>query len=479
MGIVFVLCAACGGPSSSSDDDDDDQHDARPADAQTACAAGATEACYDGATGTENVGPCHGGIRTCGPQGSWGPCNGEQIPLSEGCSDGVDNNCNGTTDESLDEDGDGFTACAGDCCDAIGAGCANPERVGPGAIEVDGNKVDDDCDGTVDNSVAELPCDSALASNSSNALDYAMAMDLCHFTTETDLRWGVISARFTLPDGTGAPDANQRSIRGEFGLTDTQRGDSLILMSTGAAAATGHSNPSPSTWQSTSHGTSSDYPADWYAANSNILPNAPGCPAPLDSGANDAVMLELRVRVPANAQSFSLRTNFMSAEFPEWVCTAFNDFFVVLLDSGWSGTPANPPDKNLAIYVNPQGQHYPVGVNLAFGNTGLFTICQNGPTGCGGSVPGNITTCTNLGGLNGTGLEAFTTGLSCGSSPNDRVGGGTGWLTTSGNVVGGEVITLRIAVWDTSDGLFDSAALVDGFQWSLNPSEPGTVIGFN
>jgi hypothetical protein len=471
---MAALCAACSGGSGDGDDDDTPA-DAR-IDAETDCTPGTTEECYDGAQGTENVGLCHPGIRQCQQTGVWGLCNGQVTPIPEVCADGFDNDCNGTADDSPDDDLDGFTICQGDCCDSKAAGCLSPERVGPGAIEVNGNELDDDCDGAVDNEAQEILCDSGLVSNSNSALDYAQALDLCKFTTETDPRWGVISARFALPDGTGAPDLDQRSIRGEFGLIEPQRGEKLIVISTANAAATGHTNPSPSNWQSTSHGTSSDYPADWFTANGGTIPNAPGCPNPIGQSANDAVMLELRVRAPANAQSFSLRINFMSAEFPEWVCSSFNDFFVVLLDSMWAGQPANPTDKNLAFYVDPQTNRWPVGVNLAHGNTGLFTVCQNGPIGCNGASPSTISTCTQQGSLIGTGFEVPTNGFSCRTGePRDNTGGGTGWLTTSGNVIGGEIITLRIAIWDQSDTAFDSAAIIDGFQWSLNPSEPGTI----
>ena len=55
-------------------------------------------------------------------------------------------------------------------------------------------------------------------------------------------------------------------------------------------------------------------------------------------------------------------------------------------------------------------------------------------------------------------------------------GGGTGWLTTSGNVQPGEIMTLRIAIWDTSDDALDSMAVIDNFKWSAEASMPGTVI---
>jgi hypothetical protein len=304
-------------------------------------------------------------------------------------------------------------------------------------------------------------------------MDYARAIDLCQESLSA-AQWGVVSARFLKADGTGAPLPEQRAIRPGFGSTNVQLGSQLAVISTANAATPSQTNPDYSPFQSTDHFASSGYPSDWFTANGNALPNAPGCPPPLADGANDPVELELKIRVPTNAESFSLKTNFMSAEFPEYVCTEYNDFFVVLLDSGFSGTPANPTDKNLAFYKDASEQIYPVGVNLAFGNTGLFTVCQNGPTGCDGFPPvsGTINTCAGNGDLAGTGFDLADAGC----SGSDQVGGGTGWLTTSGNVVPGEQITLRIAIWDTSDGVFDSAALIDAFQWSLDPSDPGTVI---
>jgi hypothetical protein len=49
-------------------------------------------------------------------------------------------------------------------------------------------------------------------------------------------------------------------------------------------------------------------------------------------------------------------------------------------------------------------------------------------------------------------------------------------LQTSGNVVPGETIKLRIAIWDTSDHILDSIAAIDAFTWSVDLAQPGTVI---
>ncbi len=377
-----------------------------------------------------------------------------------------------------DPDGDGFTAAQGDCCETTSQ-CSSPNLVNPGAYDVPGNGVDDDCDGKVDES--EGPCDMGLASNSSTAMDYAKAIELCQTTTMNDKTWGVIDAKFVLADETGSPDPSQHSIRSAFGSTTVRAGQSFAVLSTGVAAASGQSNPSFVAFQpGTEFLATSNFPSDWYAANNMTLPNAPGCPAPISifgsPSAFDPVMLELTIRVPTNAKSFTMGVNFMSSEYPEWVCSMYNDFFVVLLDSTYTGTPANPMDKNLAFYTSPSMQIYPVGVNLAYGDTGLFQQCKNGPTGCAsGATAGMITTCKSTTELAGTGMDTTASGGSaCGT--NNLVGGGTSWLQTSGNVVGGEVIKLRIALWDTGDDQLDSLAIIDNFQWQLGASQPGTVI---
>jgi hypothetical protein len=66
-----------------------------------ACAAGETVPCYNGPTGTENVGVCTGGITTCVEDGSgFGPCVGEVLPLAEDCNTASDDNCNGVSNET-------------------------------------------------------------------------------------------------------------------------------------------------------------------------------------------------------------------------------------------------------------------------------------------------------------------------------------------------------------------------------------------
>ncbi|MBI5874271.1 MAG: C39 family peptidase [Deltaproteobacteria bacterium] len=63
------------------------------------CTAGQTQACsYSGPAGTENVGICRAGSKTC-QGGYWASCQGEVLPQQEVCGDGLDNNCDGQIDE--------------------------------------------------------------------------------------------------------------------------------------------------------------------------------------------------------------------------------------------------------------------------------------------------------------------------------------------------------------------------------------------
>lgn len=81
---------------------------------QVTCSGGQTQPCYTGPSGTQNVGPCHGGTQTCAADGSsWGPCVGEVTPGNEAaqCMNTVDDNCNGLVDCN-----DPFCAPAAACC---------------------------------------------------------------------------------------------------------------------------------------------------------------------------------------------------------------------------------------------------------------------------------------------------------------------------------------------------------------------------
>ncbi len=325
-------------------------------------------------------------------------------------------------------------------------------------------------------------------------------MGICRTTTVTpptkqQKTWGLIDAKLLRADGsafTGAT-STQASIRTAFGTNITPLdGTSLVVLSSGLAADATQTLPGPNGGAPASDNVSNKLAntvnietcsnslciKDWFnTANpplkaAKALPVAPNCgsgTAGSPATARDSVMLVLTLRAPTNAKAFSFNSFFFSAEYPEYVCTQYNDQYVALVDTP-AGTPspiANPVDKNLMTYTS-ANKKWPIGINVA-GGTDLFSVCKaNGGTSdtCWDTSvsPQSCQLGENL--LAGTGFGKPTTGC--------NVGGGTFWLTTAGNVIPGELVTIRIVVWDVGDDEFDSATLIDGFQWLSNATLPGT-----
>ena len=62
---------------------------------------GLVQSCYEGPAGTEGVGICKAGTRTCS-EGAWGECEGQMLPKQEICENGIDENCNGRDEPCFD-----------------------------------------------------------------------------------------------------------------------------------------------------------------------------------------------------------------------------------------------------------------------------------------------------------------------------------------------------------------------------------------
>jgi len=60
--------------------------------------------CYEGPEGTMAIGECRAGVRYCTDGGFDGPCDGQVIPQEERC-DNLDNDCDGEVDEGFDTRG--------------------------------------------------------------------------------------------------------------------------------------------------------------------------------------------------------------------------------------------------------------------------------------------------------------------------------------------------------------------------------------
>jgi hypothetical protein len=95
------------------------------------CTPGETMPCYSGPAGTDGVGPCAAGTQTCLPDGSaYDVCMGEVVPVAEICSNGMDEDCNGTD-----------VTCAGGVVWAKSFGDAADQRAIAVALDPQGNVV--------------------------------------------------------------------------------------------------------------------------------------------------------------------------------------------------------------------------------------------------------------------------------------------------------------------------------------------------
>jgi hypothetical protein len=333
--------------------------------------------------------------------------------------------------DATDHDGDGWSGAAGDCndCDPL---------VNPGAFDVAGNGKDDDCSGKKDDEPAS--CDTNVALEATDAMDGARALDLCRTTTAgatgAQKTWGVLGASWVKPDGTPETDPLGHGALDSFGPTNKPRsGTRILALSSGTARAPNH--PGYKDIGGYDKGYTSGAPAGFPHPFT-------GCAASgtTPGDAHDGAALDLEIRVPTNAKSFSVTSNFFAADFPQFVCTQFNDFFVTLV------TPAPAGDTNGNVVFD--GSHDPVSVD----STDLLQSCA--PQAAGGKT---FACGKGAASLTGTGFDQHA---------------GTGWLTTQVPVTPGSTIKVLVAVWDSSDGVLDSTALLDGFQWSTE-SVPATT----
>lgn len=409
------------------------------------CTAGEERGCYTGPNDTRDIGACGSGVQRCSEDGAtWGRCEGEVLPTAEVCGDGVDNDCDGELDEGVDADGDGYSTCQGDCCDSAADGCAEPARVHPGAYEWE-NGIDDDCSGVADD--LDIDCATTVKWFGATAAELARAMGICK-SSAGDGDWGLVDATLTLADGTGQPASEQVGVLERLGgVVPATEGPTMAVLSNGTAAAP----TDPGGSENLEVGTTSTVPATYTSAHGGVIPPIEHCNVN-GTVARDSASLRLRVRAPEDARGLQIDFRYFSREFPLWVCSQFNDFFLILVESGAGGLPA---DRNIA--TDPHGN--PISVN-----SDVITTCR--PLGCstdgtcggerdcvGGFCSGVRGTCPDGAGD----LAAYETSSS--------EAGATSWLRSTAPVAGGEVVTVAFHIWDSGDAIMDSTVLLDGFRW--------------
>jgi hypothetical protein len=402
--------------------------------------------------------------------GCGGSSGGSGFGSSSGGSGGSGGNSGGSGGGNSSSSGGviGF----GDASAGEGGGVCAPN---PANYDIPGNNCDDDGDGKVDNTPT---CDGSLMLTGT-AHDFANALGLCQ--DAAGQKWGIVSATYTKGfGGGGAPNDGQHGILPHFGTAVMPReGTNLGVLSSGYARE----------WDNTSGTGSGSCPNPLMSASGapcfkgnqtpmdGMIPGqappgypkaAAACPSQQGIGIFDTISVTLQIKTPANAQGLQFDFNFYSGEWPEWVCTNYNDSFVAWLQS------AAFTGKNGDLNISYDSKNDPVSVNNAF----FETCTSNASTGCcamqtqtGCGSPTGTATCTSgPGELAGTGFE--DDGTYCGGASTG--GGATGWLTTTAPVKAGEVITIQFIIWDTGDYNYDSSVLVDHFTWQPGPTMTGT-----
>lgn len=388
-----------------------------------------------------------GGASSSSSSSSSGTGDGGDINLgSSSSSSSGESFCDSTI--APDADGDGYTEEQGDCND-----CDN--RISPDAVELptigpEGEPLppprDENCDGNIDEPA--VVCDSALALASEDPFDAAKAIGLCAH---------VKSAKWVLADGSDIPTDPQKraafhlghGILSQFGTNNLPReGNKMLMLSSGTARNT-------------------EDPGFVYRSfDKQYTSNSPyGATPVLTCGdiptglAHDAAAVEFEIKMPSNVLGFTFDFHFFTYAWSDHHCGNVADFFVAKVFP----FPPNSHEGNIAVDV----QNFPIS-----SNSDVFSACTclgkpSGPCDVGnkhffceyGNAP-----------LLGT---PFASDL---ANPGWSHAS-TGWLrSTSGPIMSGSTIRIRLATYDTTDGLLDSSTLIDNWQWKSQPPVPCVCI---
>lgn len=427
-------------------------------------AAGAGgSAAKGGAAGTGGKG---GGGATAGAGGTQ-PIAGQSgaagaSTAGQGGAAGQNGSC--TTGADADGDGDGWTVAQGDCndCDpAVNPGLFDPvERDAAGQPLPASGQIDQDCSGAPTPSTGSVSCDDDVPLAMSNPLQAARVLGLCGepvpdmSTPGAPAKPGVIAAAFSEIAGpfllTAPPSAER--IVGQLGALPSFgdynspfEGKRLLALSSGYArngADAANNLPKPACSGGKQWKQGGSYP--------------PGFPKQGTCGTtgnpNDGIAIDLKLRAPANAKSFRFKFRFLSCEYPTFVCGTYNDVFAVLMAPSVfaPGDPmadATNASANVA-FESVGDKREVIGVN----NTSLLTACKSEPTGK--TAP--YTSCQDESELAGTTFVDHAA---------------SSWIQSRVPVpvfAPGEdrIISLRFAIWDSTDSILDSTTILDAFEWS-------------
>lgn len=285
---------------------------------------------------------------------------------------------------------------------------------------------------------------------------FAKSIGIC---TRADVDgYGLVSVSVSNAFGSMTPPAaGQWGTLPKFGkVIKPREGVKLGAMSTGYAQE---------------YDTPDGFPGKDFVQSANIssMPAGvapPGFPkaaedCPQDGAVNDMVDIHLVLKAPPDAAGFQFDFDFYTSEWPEFVCSPFNDAFVAYLTS-----------KGKTDNVSFDSKGNPVSVN-----NGFFDRCTPGVvTGCsynGNSMSPSVCAAGTTE-LQGTGFSG-TIQTRCTPSQFATDGGATGWLTTHAPVAPGETFTLDFLIWNAGDTKLDSSVLIDNWKWLGGTVTTGTT----
>jgi hypothetical protein len=298
-------------------------------------------------------------------------------------------------------------------------------------------------------------CDTGLTVGDPDAASFAKAIGIC--TSAATDGYGLVTAAYSSAFGsTKAPTTGQWGILPTFGSVIVPReGASLGALSSGYARAYDSADGSPG--NDFVDGSSMMHANPQGTAPPGFPKAAAGCQQ--DNHVFDVIDLQLVLKAPQDATGFQFDFDFYSSEWPNYVCSNFNDAFVAYLQS-------SQKTDNVSFDANGN----PVSVN-----NGFFDRCTQGTTvGCDGAKLAKDACPGGPSELGGTGFGTLSP-TDCAPSQNATDGGATGWLTTRAPVTPGEQFTLDFLIWNAGDENLDSSILIDHFQWLGGSVTTGTT----